>query len=389
MSFFNCFLSLFKRNIVCSDVVERHLIYMYPLKRRRIRVNSNIVVRRDFVACFVLGNRISDMLRDGKHRINGSTLPTTFDRLRLGKANKRGKLKKRFRADVYFINLKQFENLQFYSDEPFIAKSEKFGKIRGFCEGVYNINVTEPDIILKYFLNRVAYVKNDYAFRQINIIVGNVVNQVLEKSRLSFSEILLNPSKLKQYLNPHVEETLLDIGLKVTNVELTSLKLTKKIQKRVNEFLSGNASFTGEEDGMAVQVFKDTEPEQNFVMPEKILVDIKHEKISAETKEGVTDISESGAMQTATIAQNMPKNFASAGDGAIPSVNPLLQRRMGSAKVLQQQQQPQPQNNYTNADLNASEVFTNAKNYKICKYCNEKIEEHYKFCPKCGVKQII
>lgn len=67
-------------------------------------------------------------------------------------------------------------------------------------------------------------------------IVGNEVNNMIENSKIDFTQIILNPSILNAHLNPEINKYVSELGIRIYNLELTSFKLNKKFKKGGNVF---------------------------------------------------------------------------------------------------------------------------------------------------------
>lgn len=346
MSIFSKLKSLFNKSIECGDELNGRLIYMYPLKGRVVHVNANIIVNEGYSAVFVVNDRVSDLIPSGKHKLGGAVLPVTFSRLKLDRPNKSGNYDKKFKADIYFVCTGVMEHVEYSSNEPFYAKSDKFGRIKGYGEGICNLQVFEPDKLLKMLLIDRPFIPNKESQQTTTNLVGNEVNKMLAKSKVGFSEILLNPKVLNQYLNPAINEKTEIFGVRVYNLEVASLKLNRRLQKKVAEFLSERNHFDKQFESTGIKF----EPQK--VVPDKVDVTV-----------------------------NANQNYASQNASTPNNVGPQIVRRGGNVTA------PIANTNYETTKLNSNENILNNNDKKVCKFCGETIDAKFAFCPKCGFKQ--
>ena len=82
---------MFSKSIDCSDELEGKILHLYSEKNRNVTVGANIIFPDGFSAVFVCKDKVCDAVGRGKHEINAGTLPKTFSRLKLSKANKKVK----------------------------------------------------------------------------------------------------------------------------------------------------------------------------------------------------------------------------------------------------------------------------------------------------------
>ena len=353
---------MFNKNIECGEEITGHFIYLYPSGNRIVHVNSHIIVGDNYNAVFVCNDRVCDVLPPGKHKLTGATLPVTFSKLKLDKPTKNGSLPKKFKADVYFVYKEVMEQQQFCSFERFVKKSTDFGKVKGYTEGLLDIQVTDPEKLFKVLLIDRYYIPNKLGLKIATGYIGNEINRMLEVSETGFTEMILKPAILKPMLNPAINERIENLGVRVYNVEVTSLKLNRKTQKKVAMFLHERKSV---EDQFEQSGIKYT-PEQ--IVPDKVDVTAAN-PISASAINAEQDVF-NGAQQTSAMQPQSSQM----------QTPPQIIRRGG----LQMQNNEQ-QTEY-NAKLNTYEVF-NSENKKVCKFCNQTIDAGYSFCPRCGFKQ--
>lgn len=351
---------MFNKNIECGDELNGHFIYLYPSGNRIVHVNSHIIVGDNYYAVFVCNDKVCDILPSGKHKISGAVLPKTFGKLKLDKPNKAGNYPKKFKADVYYVFKSIMEQQQFCSDNQFFKKSSHFGKVKGYSEGLCDVQVLDPEKLMKVLLIDRFYIRNKQGIELTLGLVGNEVNKMIEQAKFGFTEIILKPDILNEYLNPAINEKVDALGIRIYNLELTSFKLSRSLQKRVALFLSERKQVNDEFEQAGIKYL----PEQ--VVPNKVVVSEMKESNNNETLQG------QAPMQSQTPQNN---NYSSANQSA-----PQIIRR-GGLSVQQPESKPE-----FNTPLNSSEIFAGATK-KVCKFCGETIDEKFAFCPKCGFKQ--
>lgn len=362
---------MFSKNILPDEeLLSKNIVTPYPLRRKKMKVNAKLEVPQGFQAVIVRGGKIMDVISVGRHRVNGSTMPSVFQKLKIGKASKKGNYRTKFKAEVYFVNLRTFVKFPYTSDNAFHTRSESFGRVKGYAEGYCELHVEDAEELMKFLMRYLNKLTPKNVREEVGHLVGNAVNKVLEKSKLSFSQVLLNPEGLKTYLNPTVSNMVSEYGLLAEQVELASLQLTKRVQKRVTEFLSNRGQFE-QSDFVFEPNEKYNETEQS-----QVFQSVEHEP---EMKQQEQEVEEAEQVQQGyTQPQQSNKQPQ-------PQNNPLLNRRLSNANLIE------PGTNTGGVvipSLNTGELLTdNANDLKQCKYCGATIEMHHKYCPKCGFKQ--
>ena len=239
---------MFSKNIDCSEVLEGKVFHLYSVKNREVKVGANIIVPSNFCAVFVCNDKVCDTILSGKFEINGANLPKTFSTMKLGKANKKGKFRKKFFADIYFMSKKCEQDICFCSYDCYVNKSERLGKIKARSEGIFDFEILEPNKLLKYMLSERAYMGEGLFFDMLSGLVGNYVNRKLETLYDEFIEILSNPKQVNEKLNMIIdmEEYFKDYGFKISNVRFESFNVSTKLKAKVNEILKSEKSLNNQ-----------------------------------------------------------------------------------------------------------------------------------------------
>lgn len=227
--------NIFAKNIDCSKDLDDVFFHLMPWVK--VTIDSNLVVKDGFVALFVCKNKVTDILSAGKYKLNNNTIPYTFKRLKLYKIDKRGHMPKKFNCDIYFVSTGIIENFEFISNNPYIRKSNRFGKVVAYSEGVCDFKISDPKKLIEYILLERAYIKDKVAVGDISNIIGNGVNEIMEKSGESFGSLIANVKTTNIIINSNIDNTLEFCGLKCSNFDLRLMRVNSKLQKKLDEYL--------------------------------------------------------------------------------------------------------------------------------------------------------
>lgn len=236
MGFLSGLKELFNKNIECDGDLFNHIVYFYK-KKRRLYLNKNIIVRENCCCVVVFKGRVCDTIFAGKYKINEQSIPETYSRAKINKRAKKGKKIKRIRADLYFLNLKEFKNFEFESDEPFFIKSKDLGRIRGYLKGTCTVKAIDPARLIKCLINETGREKTENVKKDIGLWIGNKINKCVEKTKIPIENILSNTNYVSSILNAELENGYDKIGIFVTNINLKAIDFPKKYQKKVNEYM--------------------------------------------------------------------------------------------------------------------------------------------------------
>jgi len=269
---------MFAKNIDCSNQLQDTIFYHFTKKNRVITIGANIVVPEGFIAILVCRDKITDVLPQGKFAITGATMPKTFSALKLLKANKKGKLPKNFKADIYFLCVKNATNYKFASFRPYVKKDIKYGLVKANCEGEIDIKIEEPAVLMKFLLQERAYISDELFFELLSGLIGDEINKKLFDCKYNFYEILTSPNMVYEFLNDgELNNKLTQYGINATNIRLESMNVKEKLQKVIEQDLQVNRQFvTDFNSNFAKQLTFPSEPIYNKQVNNDYEVDSSH-----------------------------------------------------------------------------------------------------------------
>ena len=132
------------------DVIEwtdnsgKTMVHKYDMNGKEIMMGAQLTVRESQIAVFVNEGEIADVFEPGRYELQTSNMPV----LTALKSWKYG-FNSPFKADVYFINTKQFLDMKWGTSNPVMMRDAEFGMIRIRAFGIYSFRVSDPVTFLK------------------------------------------------------------------------------------------------------------------------------------------------------------------------------------------------------------------------------------------------
>ncbi len=236
--------NMFSKNIDCSEVLENTPFHFFSQKNRDVYVGANIIVKDGFEAVFVCHDHITDVLPAGKHTIIATNLPKTFKILKLLTA-KNGTFASKFKADIYFISKGKIDNMKYVSPEAYKSRSKRFGRIKAFAEGTFDLQVEDSKKLMAFLLLERPYVLDNDFLLLIGNEVGEKVTKMLIESGKGFVELLIDNHEVYNCLNDKGFE-IPYLGCSITNVKLLSMHVPEKLEKLVAEEIGKRRKVVGD-----------------------------------------------------------------------------------------------------------------------------------------------
>lgn len=258
MGFITKIKNLFVKKITTADVDDSRLISL--LQKKGIKFGTTLEVKPNTVAVFVAKGKVADVFNEGVHKLELGYLPLLSRTLKLAKPDKKGRLPNKFDAELYLINLKQFEKQNFYSFNSVYIKDKKYKNVHVRLNGVFDFEIFGPIEFLEAMLTQYGILKDKIAKTEISNWVAELAVKKVQKNKPGVEQLHARASECFDGLLDYVNKELFDCGIKVLKIDVAETVFPKKVFKSVElEYTElNNASNASNNDVR--------QPEQNNVL---------------------------------------------------------------------------------------------------------------------------
>lgn len=313
------------------------LVYRFPMQDQEIQNGAQLTVRPGQVAIFVDKGQIADVFGPGMYKLETANLP-----LLSNLQNWNYGFKSPFKADVFFINMKEFLGNKWGTANPVWIPDSQFGQVQIRAHGGYTFKIENPVKLL----NNVAGVKSIYRLEDISVqlrqIIVNQFTDVVGSLHLTVAQIASNYNEIAAALKETLAVPFGELGLSINQFTISNIGLPEEIEKSLRELTHMNILSSVQGQNLSkIQLLKQLEIMQ-----------------SATENPGVNSMLQSGmgmgmGMQTAEMMVN-------------------------GIKQMNQEHHTQSPEPVQNQNLSI-EMIT-------CPKCQATIKKGSKFCSECGAK---
>ncbi|MFF0146353.1 membrane protease subunit (stomatin/prohibitin family) [Amycolatopsis sulphurea] len=127
-----------------TDDSRDTIVWRFPRHENEIKMGAKLTVRESQAAVFVNEGQVADAYPPGMYTLQTQNMPV----LSTLKGWKYG-FNSPFKAEVYFVNTRQFTDLKWGTQNPIILRDPEFGMVRLRAFGGYAVRVVEPVALLK------------------------------------------------------------------------------------------------------------------------------------------------------------------------------------------------------------------------------------------------
>jgi membrane protease subunit (stomatin/prohibitin family) len=172
------------------------MVWRFPGYENEIKHGGQLLVRQSQAAVFVNMGKIADVFASGRHRLVTENLPVlaTLMGWKYG-------FHSPFKAEVYFVNTRNFTNLKWGTKNPVILRDPEFGPVRLRSFGTYVVRVCDPAKFIKEIVGTGGhFTLNEVSDQLKNLIVTRFSEYGLEVTKLLVENISL-PLEVEEVLD--------------------------------------------------------------------------------------------------------------------------------------------------------------------------------------------
>lgn len=208
------------------DDSKELMVYRFPMNGKEIMMGSKLTVRESQVAVFVSNGKIADIFEPGMFRLDTSNLPI-LTKIMSWKTG----FKSPFKAEIYFVNTKQFTDQKWGTVNPIMMRDPELGvvRIRGF--GKFSFKVFDAENFLKeLFGTSASYSIKDISEYLRSMIISDI-SDTLAEMKISALDISAQLKEISVTIANNLDDNFKKIGLKLVNVIVENLSVPEEVEK--------------------------------------------------------------------------------------------------------------------------------------------------------------
>jgi membrane protease subunit (stomatin/prohibitin family) len=213
-----------------EDNTNDTLVHKFPMQDNEIQNGGKLVVRPGQCAVFVNEGQIADVFKEGTHNLTTQNLPLLGDL----KGWTYG-FKSQFKADIYFVNTKQFLDQKWGTPSPILVSDPKFEQVQLRAFGSFGFAVVDP----KMFVTTVSSTNQTYKTETLrdqlkDFIVTNFA-PILARQKVTVAELAANYNIINESVQTSAKQSFSNLGIEMTLFTISNISLPEEIQAILNE----------------------------------------------------------------------------------------------------------------------------------------------------------
>src|SRR2546426_10594683 len=230
MGIFDAIRSQFIEVIQWLDDTGNTLVYRFPVQGQEIKNGARLTVRESQAAVFVHQGQIADVFGPGLYTIDGGNTPILSKLV----AWMHG-FNSPFKAEVYFVNTKQFTDLKWGTSNPVMMRDSNFGMVRLRAFGIYSFRVTDPRALIKEIAGTNAHFVTEDIEGQLKRTLVSGFSDALAESKIAALDLASNYDELSKFIRSKLTDDFKVYGLELTKFVVENISLPAEVEAAMDK----------------------------------------------------------------------------------------------------------------------------------------------------------
>lgn len=219
------------------DIVEapdqglNQMVYRVPnTGSGDFRIGSQVVVRESQSAVFFRDGKALDTFGAGRHTITTANIPLLIDIIGMAFSGKSP-----FKAEVYFVNMRDFIDMKWGTPEPISLRDKDLGLARLRANGRFSMAISDPQMFVAKIVGTQGLYQTSQIEDYLRSIIVSRLTDLLGEMKASLFDLPALFDELSAAIKVKVAEDFAALGIALKQMFLASVSPTEETQKAIDE----------------------------------------------------------------------------------------------------------------------------------------------------------
>jgi membrane protease subunit (stomatin/prohibitin family) len=206
------------------------MVYRFERYQNEIKYGAQLTVRESQEAVFVNEGEIADIFTPGLYELTTENIPvlTTLKGWKYG-------FNSPFKAEVYFVNTRQFTDLKWGTQNPIMLRDPEFGPLRVRAFGTYALKVVDSPRLIREIVGTDGHFTVDEITNQLSNFVVSRFAEVVAQSKIPVLEMAANYEQLSRFIEMRIEQEIAAYGVELTSLLIENISLPPKVEEALDK----------------------------------------------------------------------------------------------------------------------------------------------------------
>lgn len=211
------------------------LLWKYADEDKEIKNGAKLTVRESQVAVFLNEGQLADVFQPGLHTLSTENIPI-LSRLKGWKYG----FNSPFKADVYFVNTRQFVNNKWGTPAPIMMRDSEFGQIRVRAFGTFDIQIKDFETFFRQYAGSYKTFTIFELQHELRDFIAPKFGEVLAQENIAVKDVAGNVTELGKKVAPFLKPYFAQFGIDLVTFTITSVTLPDEVSAHFDKITNMN-----------------------------------------------------------------------------------------------------------------------------------------------------
>lgn len=213
-----------------TDASTDTIVWKFPRYQNEIKMNAKLTVRESQVAVFMNEGKIADVFQPGMYTLATQNMPilSTLQGWKYG-------FNSPFKADVFFVSMRQFTNQKWGTKNPVMLRDAEFGPLRIRAFGSYAFRVKDAGS----FLKEVSATNPEFTVEGINEQLRNLAvsrgMEAIAEAKIPVLDLAANYEEVSTAITGKIGTEFNELGLELTKFLIENISLPPEVEAALDK----------------------------------------------------------------------------------------------------------------------------------------------------------
>ncbi|MDR1520700.1 MAG: SPFH domain-containing protein, partial [Planctomycetota bacterium] len=212
------------------DATRNTLVWKFPRADNEIKNGAQLIVRESQAAVFLHEGELGDVFKPGRVELSTNNIPilTTLKSWRYA-------FNSPFKADVYFVNTRQFTDQKWGTANPIMLRDAEFGPIRLRAFGSYAFSISDPGkFIVTLAGTNPVLVSEDVSGQLRNILISRFAD-ALGEAKVPALDLASKYNEMGDFLRDHLQKDFDEYGVTLNKFLIENISLPPEVEQALDK----------------------------------------------------------------------------------------------------------------------------------------------------------
>ncbi|MDR0361668.1 MAG: SPFH domain-containing protein [Planctomycetota bacterium] len=212
------------------DAARNTLTWKFPRHDNEIKNGAQLIVRESQAAVFLHEGELGDVFGPGRHELTTNNIPilTTLKSWKYA-------FNSPFKADVYFVNTRQFVDQKWGTANPIMMRDAEFGPVRLRAFGSYSFKVVNPGVFIRELSGAAPELVSEEVAGQLRNILASRFADALGEARIPALDLAAQYNEMGELLRGIIQKDFDGYGIEISKFLIENISLPPAVEEALDK----------------------------------------------------------------------------------------------------------------------------------------------------------